>query len=186
MEPIDELIPLTTEDLKILEANKTRSNLGYGIFALFIFLLAAGGVWYLCNVSFWLTFISGGVSFLFLIISALIFWLGPSENMDVLLDICEGKKRRIVAPIETKEVIEIVPKTPNYRNGHVPSPTSKLIKEIKNSSAPLNLEYWVTIKGFKFPLSEKEYLTRFRKGSLVEFHVTPHSKTILLWMVEID
>ena len=186
MEPIDELIPLTSEDLKKLEADKTSSNLGCAIFPLLIFPVAIGGVWYFYGVSFWLSLVPGGIALLCLIVSALVFWLGPSENKDVLLDISEGKKRRIVAPVESKEIVEVVPKTSNYSYGHVPSATTKLIKEIKKSSAPLDLKYSITVKEFNFPLSEEDYLTRFRKGSLVEFHVSPHSKTILSSVVEID
>jgi len=39
---------------------------------------------------------------------------------------------------------------------------------------------------FNFPLTEEDYLTRFRKGSFVKFHVSPHSKTILSPIIEIN
>ena len=186
MEPIDELIPLTPEDSKILEADKTDSNLGCAVFPLLIFPVAVGGAWYFRGVSLWLSLILSVIALVCLVISTLIFRFGETDNKDVLLDIAEGKKRRIVAPIESKEVVEIVPKTTNYSYGHVPSATTKLIREYNKSNAPLDLKYSITVKEFNFPISEEENLTRYRKGSLVEFHVSPHSKTMLSPVGEID
>lgn len=186
MEEIDELIPLTPDDLKILEADKTDSNLGCAVFPLLIFPFAVGGAWYFRGDSLWISLVLIVIALVCLIISTLIFLFGETDNKDVLLDIAEGKKRRIVAPVESKEIVEIVPKTSKFSYGHVPSATTKLSRDIEKSYAPLDLKYSITVKDFNFPISEEEYLTRYRKGGLVEFHVSPHSKTMLSAVVEIE
>lgn len=182
MEITDELIPLNSEDLKILEARKYSSNLGCTGFASVVFFISAGCAWHFYGTSSWLFYTSTVCSILFLLVTILIIRLGPSEDKKVLLDIENGKKRRIVAPVESKDIIEIEAAKPRHYHH---SQLSRTMRQVHKSSAPINLKYSMTVKGFNFSLTEEDYLSRFRKGTLVEFHVSPNSEIILSYPIEI-
>jgi energy-coupling factor transporter transmembrane protein EcfT len=177
MEAIDELVPLTAEDLKILEAKKTSNYYGCGVVMIIVFVVMAFlALFYFSSSYLWL-FILAGVSVLFLIAGLLAFWMGPIEDEKVVLDIQEGKKRRIVAPIESKDIVEAPPKRSAFPRSQ--STGAIFARQIAKSYAPLDLKYSMKVQGFKFALSEGQYLSGFRKGDFVEFFVAPHSKIIL-------
>ncbi len=169
METIDELVPLTAEDLKILEAKKTTNYFGCGVVMIIFFVVTALLAYFFFSRSYLLLIVSAIVSVLFLIAGVMLIRAGSVDDEKVVLDIQEGKKRRIVAPIESKEIIETGPK----RTG------GSLSRQIRNSNAPLTFKYSMMVQGFNFPLSEDQYLSGFRKGDFVEFFVAPHSQIIL-------
>lgn len=176
METIDELIPLTAEDLKKLEAyKKDYSSLGCAIFMLFLVVILAAGAWLFYGSYNGLTYIFIAVGLLILALSLLIIKFVPNDNKKVLQDIAEGKKRRIVAPVESKDLVE--GRRSSRRFGG--SPVTGIAMQLARDSVPLNLKYSMTIKGIKFPLSENDYLSRFRKGTFVKFEIAPNSQTIL-------
>ena len=179
MEAIDELVPLTAEDLKILEAAKISSSYGCGIFAIIVFvLLALLGLYNFSSSYLWF-FVFVGVSILFLIVGFLAFVKVDDKN--VVLDIQEGKKRRIVAPIESKDITEAQTRSDRRYNRR---PT--LANQFGKSLAPLNFNYSMTVQGFKFAISENQYLGGAKKGDFVEFFVAPNSKIILSSPVEVQ
>ncbi len=169
MEAIDELVPLTAEDLKILEAKKTTNYFGCGVIMIIFFVVTALLAYVFFISSYLLLFVSAVVSVLFLLAGVMLIRAGPDDDKKVVLDIQDGKKRRIVAPIESKDIIEVGQK----RTG------GTLSGQIANSYAPLNLKYSMMVQGFKFELSEDQYLSGFRKGDFVEFFVAPNSQIIL-------
>ncbi len=92
-----------------------------------------------------------------------------TENKKVTLDLNEGNKRIIIAPIEEKEVIDVTRR---------PHPLN-IKKQIIKADQETKLKYYMTVKEFSFPLTENQYLASARKGDFVEFSVAPHSKIIL-------
>ncbi len=67
-----------------------------------------------------------------------------TENAKVTLDLNEGNKRRIVAPIEEKEIIDVTRR---------PHPLN-IKKQIIKSNQETKLKYYMTVKEFSFPLTE--------------------------------
>ncbi len=182
MEAIDELVPLTAEDLKILEAAKISSPYGCGIFAIIVFvLLALLGVYNFKSSYLWF-FVFVGVSVLFLIVGLVAFV--QVEDKNVVLDLQEGKKRRIVAPIESKGITEVQTRSSGRRL--IRSNTTSLGRQFGKSLAPLNFNYSMTVQGFRFAISENQYLGGAKKGDFVEFFVAPNSKIILSSPVEVQ
>jgi hypothetical protein len=180
METIEELVPLTAEDIKKLEIQKTKGGYGCLWFSLVVFLLAAAVAYYNYGFGFWWFLAFAIIAGLFLILTVGLFLLGPGEDRNVLLDIKEGKKLRIVAPIESKEIIEI-------KSRRIPGLSSegRLLQAAADSYEPLNLEYSIKVGNYTFKITEEQYLTSFRKGDFIEFFATPHSKTILSPLVEL-
>ena len=175
MEAIDELIPLLEDDVKILQAKKNSNFYGCGVFMIIIsFGLLLLGYFNFGGSYLWLSIIVI-VSVLFLIASLLAFWMGPIEDKKVALDIKEGKKRRIIAPIESKDIQAV--QTKRRRTG-LSVETRVALQAIDSYSGP-NLKYSMTVHGFNFALSEEQYLSSFRKGDFVEFYVAPNSNIIL-------
>jgi hypothetical protein len=110
MQTIDELIPLTPDEIKMLEMKRFSSNTGCGIFAAVLFLAAtvlAFGL-FRGHEYVWMS-VAAVVSLLFLAMTIYLFWTKQTEDKSVTLDLAEGKKRRIVAPIEGKEIIFVSP-----------------------------------------------------------------------------
>src|SRR6476661_3084797 len=165
MEIIEESVPLTAVDLKTLEIQKTKGGYGCLGFSLVVFFLAAAGTYFTYSEASWLFYILAVISALFLLFTALSFWMGPLEDKNVLLDIKEGNKLRIIAPIESKEIKEI-----QSRRVVVPglSSEARVLRAAADSYKPLNLKYSMKARNFTFELTEEEYLTSFRKGEFVE------------------
>lgn len=175
METIDELVPIEEQDLNILQAKKNSNFYGCGVFMIIIsFGLLLLGYFNLGGSYLWLSIIVI-ISVLFLIASLLAFWMGPIEDKKVALDIKDGKKRRIIAPIESKDIQEV---QTNKRRSGLSVETKVALQAIDSYSGP-NLKYSMTVHGFTFDLSEQQYLSSFRKGDFVEFYVAPNSNIIL-------
>ena len=171
MEAIDELVPLTADDLKMLEAKKTTNYFGCGVILIIFFLVTVLLAYVFFIRSYLFLSVSAVVSIIFLFAGVMLMRAGSVDDKKVVLDIQEGKKRRIVAPIESKDIIEVGQKGSVFPR--------RLSRQIADSYAPVNLKYSMMVQGLKFPLSETQYLSGFRKGDFVEFFIAPNSQIIL-------
>ena len=169
MQDIDELVPLTEKDIEVLKARQYTGTWGCAVICFIVAVV-------LCLAAYQFFWNSYMALVPMAIISLLIVWTGigflkmkRTENTKVTRDLDEGVKRRIVAPIEEKEVIDVT---------RYPHPLN-IKKQIIKADQELKFKYFMTVRGFKFPLTEEDYLTGARKGELVEFHVAPHSEIIL-------
>lgn len=176
METIDELVPLTEADIKKLQSASSVSTKGCGIFFLVVFLITGILTLWLATQSFLLALIVGVISLLSLLVGLFGYFSGPSEKeKNAVLDLQEGKKRRIVAPIEMKDLTDVT-------NNKI---AFSMQQQIRNSYKELEFKYFMMVKGYKFDLSEEQYLAGARKGDFVEFYVAPHSGVILSEPVEV-
>lgn len=175
MEIIDELVPLTADDIKQLEADRYSSTAGCSIPFFIIFAVSGFFAFQYFGVSYLWLFLLIIVSLLFLIVGLWLFFSGPTENKDVALDIKEGNKRRIVAPIEKKEIVEVKPRRSS----------SSVNSQMGRSVAELKFNYFMQVKDWKFDLTEEQYLSGAKKGDFVEFYVAPHSGKILSPPIEV-
>jgi len=175
MNVIDELVPLTEKDIELLKSQQFTSTWGCAVVC---FILVA----VLCLIAyqfFWnsyLIVVSMSIICLLLLLTGIGFLKQKkTENAKVTLDLNEGNKRRVVAPIDEKEVIDVTRR---------PHPLN-IKKQIIKSNQETKLKYYMTVKEFSFPLTEDQYLAGARKGDFVKFFVAPHSKIILSQPVEI-
>ena len=169
MDVLDELVPLTEKDIGFLKEKQFTGTWGCAVVC-FVVAAILGLIAYQFFRESYLALIPSGI------VCFLILWTGigflkqkRTENPKVTLDLKEGKKRRIVAPIEEKEVIDVT---------RYPHPLN-IKKQIIKADQELKFKYYMTVRGFRFSLTEEAYLTGARKGDLVEFHVAPHSGIIL-------
>lgn len=170
MKEIDELVPLTDADIKTLQEKIGTPNIGCAIFLLVVFLAMIVGAFFLLFQIFLLGIVLGAVALFVLLMAIGAFTGGSKEKNEKLArDIQEGKKRHIIAPIEMKDSVDV---TPNK------IPLS-VRQQVRNSYRELKLEYFMMVKGYKFDLTEEQFLAGARKGDLVEFYVAPHSGEIL-------
>ena len=169
MNATDELVPLTEKEIEILKARQYTGTWGCAV----ICFIVAVVVCLIAYQFFWNSYLA---LVPLAIISLLIVWTGigflkqkRTENPKVTRDLEDGMKRRIVAPIEEKEIVDVT---------RYPHPLN-IKKQIIKADQELKFKYFMTVKGFRFPLTEEEYLTGAQKGDLVEFHVAPNSEIIL-------
>lgn len=165
MEEIDELVPLSADDLKFLYAKRYVSRSGS---AKWLFLLAAFSAYSVFAFYGGMLFVQTVVGILsigFVVLGIRII-RSPRENKEITLDIKEGYKRRIVAPIESKEAIDV-------------SPTVKGVDGVYRKGVALEFAYTMTVKQMIFSIKEKFYLAGPRKGEFVEIFFAPHSNTVL-------
>ena len=176
MDTIEELTPLTAGDIKKLEIKKTEGGHGCLGFSLFVFFLAGFAAYYFYGFEPLWFYIFGAIAVLFLLFLALTLWAGPTEDKNVVLDLKEGNKLRIVAPIESKDIKESQSRGVKVLGL---SSEARVMRAASDSYKPLDLKYSMKVRDFTFELTEEQYLTSFRKGEFVEFFAAPHSKTIL-------
>lgn len=162
MNTFDELVPLSAEDIKLLERKKTTVGC-------LIILLAVALMIIIAIMLFFPNIVGVIASVLVLLIAVGLIFVARSSDNQIKLDLSEGKKRVIIAPIEKKD--------------------SQMIERKKHprstfSDYEYSYKYWIKVKGQTFYISEEQFLTSFRKGSFIEAHIAPHSKTILLEPVE--
>lgn len=175
MNGIDEMVPLTEKDIELLKSKQFTGTWGCAVVC-FVLIAVLSLVAYQFFLQSYLALVPTGVVCLLLLLTGIGFLKQKkTENPKVTLDLNEGNKRRILAPIEEKEIIDVT------RRPHPLNIKKQLIK----SDQEIKLKYYMTIKGFKFPLTEKQYLTGARKGDFVEFFVAPHSNVILSQPVEL-
>lgn len=169
METIDEIIPLTESDVAILKSRQFTGTWGCS-------LICFAGVLILAFIGYLYFLDSYLILAILAVCSALLLLLGISflkakkfENHAVTQDLAEGKKRRIVAPIDEKDIVDVTRR---------PHPLN-IKKQIIKADQELKLEYYMMVHGFKFLITENQYLSGARKGDFMEFSVAPNSKIIL-------
>jgi hypothetical protein len=173
MEIIDELRPFTDKDIKYLESVKTSSERGCAIvfFGLAAIVVVAA---YALLIQSYLIWTVVGLICLVLVLAGLLL-LVKTDDRKIVQDLKEGNKRRIVAPIEDKQAVEVPQRRRSYGT------TGQLIR----STVGPELRYFMTVKGIRIDLSEEAYLTGPGKGDFVEFYIAPHSKKILSAPIEV-
>jgi hypothetical protein len=169
MEIIDEVVPLTEKDIEILKKHQFSSTIGCAV----ICFIAVAILGFIAYQFFWgsylLISIISTICLLLLLTGIGFLRAKKTENEQVTIDLKEGLKRRIVAPIEEKEIIDITRR---------PHPLN-IKKQIIKSDQDVILKYFMYIQGFKFPISENQYLAGERKGDFMEFSVAPNSKIVI-------
>lgn len=169
MDVIDELVPLSEKDIELLKKRQYTGTWGCAVVC-FVVAAVLGLLAFQFFAESYLVLVPLAIISLLIILTGIGFLKQKrTENPKVTLDLNEGQKRRIVAPIEEKEVIDVT-RRPNALN---------IKKQIIKADQELEFKYFMTAGGFQFPLTEEAYLTGARKGDLVEFHVAPHSEIIL-------
>lgn len=170
MEEIDELVPIDEADIKTLQSKITTSSFGCAAAAFVFFLITALAALFFLSITFLGTIVLGIISVcsLFLAIGSAL--PGSKEkNEQIALDIREGKKRRIVAPIEIKDSSDVTSNKVAFT----------VAGQLSNANKELKFKYYMMVKGYKFDLTEKEFLAGARKGDFVEFYGAPHSGVAL-------
>lgn len=172
MKEIDELVLMSADDFKLLYAERYAPRKGW---IKLVFVLAA----FLVYTIF---FVYGRMPFMQIVVSLLalgLVYLGirlirsPRENKDIALDIKEGYKRRIVAPIESKESFDV-------------SPDVYDVNDMSQKGVALEFAYNMTVKEMKFSIKENFYLAGPKKGEFVEIFIAPHSNMVLSAPTEIQ
>ena len=176
MEEIDELVPLDEADIKTLQTKITTSNIGCAVVAFVFFLITALlALWFL-NIIFLGAVALGLISAFSLIVAIGLALPGSKEkNEQLALDIQEGKKRHIIAPIEMKDSVDVTDNKIAF----------SVAGQLRNSNKELKFKYYMKVKGYKFDLTEEEFLAGARKGDFVEFYGAPHSGVALSKPIEV-
>lgn len=167
MDTIDQLVPLAEKDVTLL---KSRQFIRLWEISVICFIAAplVGFVGYQIFRDYYpILAVVGLICFIVLLIGGVL--LKKYENEQVTRDLTEGLKRRIVAPVEEKETVDVTRR---------PHPLN-IKKQIIKADQGVDLKYYMKIYGFRIPLSEDEYLSGARRGETVEFFVAPHSEIIL-------
>jgi hypothetical protein len=171
MEIVDELVPLEKKDVEYLQAKKQRSEFGCGVVCFVLAGLCSVAAYSYFGSSYLLLIIPGILALVFLLIGLMM--LVKTDDRNIVRDLQEGRKRRIVAPIEQKDIIDKTRTAITMR------------RQVVQSTRGPRLKYFMTAGGFRFNLTEEEYLTGAGKGDFVEFYVAPHSNLILSKPIEV-
>lgn len=175
MQEIDELVPLEAPDIEYLESKRVESNRGCAV----QLLVGFGVIGLICAYTLLISYILFGilaiVALLLLFAGLFLLLGGPNENRKVVLDLKEGNKRRIVAPITTKEIIDVPTR----------SAAIGMKAQFVKAGKELHFKYYMTVKDWRFNLTEEDYLTGPGKGDFVEFFIAPHSDLFLSVPIEV-